>query len=130
MTAFDTDPGLPLILVIDDDHAVAVALRARLAGHYRVSGLTDPAAAVELVRGLKPRLVMCDINMPRMTGDEVALALSLDEQTRFTPVVFLTSLLPRRAVVELGDQFGGYMGISKHSDTGQLLEVIRGALVG
>ncbi len=119
---------LPKILVIDDDASVVTALRARLGIHYQVLGLNQPGRAVEVAQRERPSLVLCDINMPGMTGDEVTLALSMDEETRFVPVVYLSSLLPARSAVELGQQFGGNVGVSKKSSTAHMLEVIRSAI--
>ncbi|RYF37653.1 MAG: response regulator [Comamonadaceae bacterium] len=120
--------SLPKILVIDDDASVVTALQARLGGFYRVIGLEQPERAVEVAQSEQPCLVLCDINMPGMTGDEVALALSMDARTQFIPVVYLTSLLPASAAVELGQQFGNIVGLSKKSSTAQMLEVIRSAI--
>ncbi len=38
-----------------------------------------------------PRLVLLDLNMPRMDGFEVLRRMRADERTRFVPVVILTS---------------------------------------
>jgi CheY-like chemotaxis protein len=119
---------LPKILVIDDDASVVTALRARLGSYYQVLGLDAPERAVEVAQEERPCLVLCDINMPGMTGDEVALALSMDGRTQSIPVVYLTSLLPASGAVELGQQFGNIVGLSKKSSTAQMLEVIRSAI--
>lgn len=119
---------LPKILVIDDDASVVTALQARLGLHYEVVGLGEPERAVEVAERERPCLVLCDINMPGMTGDEVALALSMDARTQCMPVVYLTSLLPARGAVELGQQFGGNLGVSKKASTAEMLEAIRSAI--
>jgi CheY-like chemotaxis protein len=118
----------PTLLVIDDDAAVIKALQARLAGHYNVIGLDQPRRAVEVARHEMPALVVCDINMPGVNGDEVALALSEDARTQFIPLIYMSSLLPAGTVVELGEQFGGYLGISKKCSTAQMLQVFREAI--
>lgn len=38
-----------------------------------------------------PRLVLLDLNMPRLNGFEVLKRMRADERTRFVPVVMLTS---------------------------------------
>ena len=120
--------SLPKILVIDDDESVATALRAKLRDHYLVLGLTQPRRAVEVAQRERPSLVMCDISMPGMQGDEVALALAMDAHTRDVPLIYLSALLPPRTAVELGQQFGGNLGVSKKLPTAQMLEVIRSAI--
>ncbi|MET0310535.1 MAG: response regulator, partial [Burkholderiaceae bacterium] len=112
----------------DDDQAVIVAMRARLAGHYNVIGVTNPRQAVEIARIERPDLILCDIRMPGLNGDEVVYALSEDDITARIPVVYLSSLLPGAAPTELGGEFGGGMGVPKRASTAQLLEVIQAAL--
>lgn len=118
----------PTVLVIDDDQAVVVAMRARLAGHYHVVGVTNPLQAVEIARMERPDLILCDINMPGLKGEDVVFALSEDDVTARIPVVYLSSLLPGSAPTELGGEFGGGLGVPKKASTVQLLQVIRSAL--
>lgn len=66
--ARDRDPEAT-VLVVDDDPAVldTVADGLSVAG-YRALRATNGAAAVEMVRTLRPDLVILDVSMPRMDG--------------------------------------------------------------
>jgi CheY-like chemotaxis protein len=125
-----TDPARskPVLLVVDDDPSVVEALGARLGRDYRVVGEHDPRLAVEAARRERPDVIFCDINMPGMKGDEVAFALSEDELTSETPLIYLTSLVGRNDTMQLDGQFGGHLAISKSASTADLVAAIREAI--
>lgn len=125
-----TDPARAkaVLLVIDDDPTVPVALEARLGRDFRIAHEQDPHRAVEAAKREKPDLILCDINMPGMQGDEVAFELSQDAATADIPLVYLTSLVARRASTVLEGQFGDHVAVSKGATTQELLAVIHAAL--
>jgi two-component system cell cycle response regulator DivK len=93
-----------------------------------VVSTNDPTRAVDLARDEMPHIILCDINMPEMTGDEVTHALSLDPLTHDIPVIYLTSLLERGDTEVLDGTFGGHWGVSKSASLAELLSVIARAL--
>ena len=118
----------PKILVIDDDQAVVSFITAKLGRDFDVTGTTDPRNAVMMARAEAPDVILCDINMPGMKGDEVALALAEDGATGRIPLIYLSSLLPPGQVEALDGPFGGHTGVSKRASADQLLDAIRGVL--
>lgn len=112
------------VLIIDDDRAATAIVAARLARHFEVVSTNDPTRAVDLARDEMPHIILCDINMPEMTGDEVTHALSLDPLTHDIPVIYLTSLLERGDTEVLDGTFGGHYGVSKSASLVELLQVI------
>jgi putative two-component system response regulator len=120
----DPERAKPCILVIDDDESIAPAMAARLGSDFRVVGVNDPAAAVERARTDAPGVILCDIHMPGMTGDEVAFALSQDPATARIPLVYLTSLLDAQEDAELEGVFGDHFIVSKGATTRELRDVI------
>ena len=124
----DPERAKPCVLVIDDDEAVAWAISARLGKDFRVVGLSDPSRAVEHAREEKPGVILCDINMPGMQGDEVAFALSQDPGTAAIPLVYLTALVSPEEEPDLEGVFGEHPTISKSASTEDLREVIAAAL--
>jgi diguanylate cyclase (GGDEF)-like protein len=52
---------------------------------------SDGKSALELARATRPDLVVLDVGMPLMTGDEVHRELRRDPRTRYIPVVFVTA---------------------------------------
>lgn len=80
------------VLVADDDASTRALIDMALeeAGYDRVLA-ADGKAALELARATRPDLVVLDVGMPYMTGDEVHRELRRDPRTRYIPVVFVTA---------------------------------------
>ena len=113
----DPQKAKPCVLVVDDDEAVAWAIAGRLGQDFRVVGLTDPAQAVRRACEEKPGVILCDINMPGLQGDEVAFALSQDARTARIPLIYLTALVTPEEVADLEGVFGEYATVSKSATT-------------
>jgi len=124
----DPEQAKPCVLVIDDDEAVAWAIAGRLGKDFRVVGLSDPTQAVDRAREERPGLILCDINMPGVQGDEVAFALSQDPRTASVPLIYLTALVGPEDDPELEGVFGDYATISKSASTEELRGVVVSAL--
>ena len=124
----DPERAKPCVLVIDDDEAVAWAIAARLGKDFRVVGLSDPALAVERARAERPGLILCDINMPGMQGDDVAFALSQDPRTATVPLIYLTALVGPEDQPDFEGVFGDYPTISKSASTEELRDIVASAL--
>ncbi len=79
-----------------------------------------------MARGEKPDLILLDIHMPEMSGDEVDYILFDRPETKDIPVVFLTGLITKD---EVGNErmasLGGYDYIAKPVTTNDLVTVIR-----
>jgi CheY-like chemotaxis protein len=84
-------PCKPKIAVIDDDHLIRylLDLHLRRAG-YEVFAAEDAVAGAHMVLEQVPDLIVCDVEMPYMSGVEFVSALRADPTTRGIPVVFLT----------------------------------------
>lgn len=124
----DPDQAKPCVLVIDDDEAVAWAIAGRLGKDFRVVGINDPAQAVVRARAERPDVILCDINMPGMQGDDVAFALSQDPATARIPLIYLTALVEPNEVPDLEGVFGDYPTLSKSASTAELRGIVGEAL--
>jgi DNA-binding response OmpR family regulator len=77
------------VLVVDDEEAIAEAVRARLASEgYRVLVAADGPSAIELTEAEHPDLVVLDLMLPGMDGLEVCTRIQRD---RWVPVLMLTA---------------------------------------
>lgn len=120
----DANRGKPCILVVDDDQAVIDAIALRLGRDFRVLGTTDPRQAVARALRERPDLILCDIGMPGMQGDEVAHALSVEDGTMRIPLIYLTGLVEPHRPAQLDGLFGDHRAIAKGAPTAQLRELI------
>ncbi len=112
------------ILLIDDDAAVVSYLMTKLARHYDVVSTVDPRQAVALARRELPELILCDIDMPEMTGGDVAAALAKDADTASIPLIYLTALVSPEEARDLDGQVGGRPGVSKGAPLSDLIRKI------
>ncbi|MFM7262003.1 MAG: response regulator [bacterium] len=80
------------VLVVDDEaHIVqVVALKLRNA-ELEVDTALDGAEALQMLRLRPYNLVVTDLQMPEMTGTELAQAMSLDPTLARIPVLMLTA---------------------------------------
>lgn len=79
----------PTIAVVEDDPIMGESLVERLSLEgYRPIWLTTGAEATAALRGKRPDLVVCDIRLPDMTGEE--LFEELISHLGGTPIVFMT----------------------------------------
>lgn len=88
VTVTDTE----VTLVLPQRSSARLVERELLACGYRVSTVLDPIEAFEIVLESKPDLVVTTVVMPRMSGIDLACALSAMPSTRHIPVAVLTSL--------------------------------------
>ncbi len=116
------------ILLIDDEEDFCFFVKGNLeyTGEFDVLVTSSGKEGLKLARGEKPDLILLDIHMPQMSGDEVAEILSDRPETKEIPVVFLTALLTKG---EVGNEsmasIGGYDYVAKPVTTNDLVTVIR-----
>ncbi|MEI6613692.1 MAG: ATPase, T2SS/T4P/T4SS family, partial [Chrysiogenales bacterium] len=82
----------PLILCVDDDQDSLKLLERFLGEDYRVLTAASGRAGLEIVREMKPDLVLLDVKMPEMDGYRMCSLLRDNEQTAYIPVIFVTAL--------------------------------------
>lgn len=84
-------------VLIVEDNAANLALMGYLVtalGHT-VEGCRDGRSGLEAARRQPPDLVLCDIQLPVMSGHELAQALRADPAFRELPMVAVTALAMR-----------------------------------
>jgi DNA-binding NtrC family response regulator len=109
------------ILVVDD-----VAANRNLLSHtlesagYTVSAAPSGEVALEIALVDVPDLVLLDIVLPGLDGFEVCRRLNAGEQTRGTPVIFITAKDEPASVLE-GFRAGGVDYVTKPFQTDEVL---------
>jgi len=80
------------VLIVEDSKVIANAVKYILEGDEITTMHTnDGAKVVDIVKKEKVDLVMLDLNMPKVTGEEVFLQLRSDPITKKVPVIILTA---------------------------------------
>lgn len=84
--------ALPRVLLVDDDPDVIELLQAILAGAHDLSSAKDGHVAWGALNAHPepPDLVICDLGMPRMSGDELVRRMRDDPRLATVPVILLT----------------------------------------
>lgn len=111
------------ILVIDDDDDNRDALGEVLRDEgYEVTCARDGAEALALLRGMRPDVILLDLNMPTMDGMEFRAAQRRDPSLALIPTVVMTaSDRLSRAMGELAPE----ATVRKPLKLGSLLSVLR-----
>jgi CheY-like chemotaxis protein len=80
------------ILVVEDDadYREMVMLFLRRSGYRAVEAVTG-LEAVSRARVTRPNLILMDLDMPAMTGDQATARLKADPSTRNIPVIVTTA---------------------------------------
>jgi two-component system cell cycle response regulator DivK len=83
-------PGKHILIVDDYPDALDIwAIFLRSLG-YRVSTASDGAMAINLAERLLPDLVVLDLELPRVSGFDVARRLRANPETSFIPLIAAT----------------------------------------
>lgn len=80
------------ILIIEDDAIFASVLKTILSSKYETDTVFDGFEALKKIEQFKPDLIILDINLPKLSGFEVAKILKNNESTKNIPIIMLTAL--------------------------------------
>lgn len=83
----------PVVALIEDDPMIGEMYKTKFAKNgFEIQIAVDGAAGLELVRKIKPDIILLDIIMPKLDGFEVLKQLRENPDFKKTPVVMLTNL--------------------------------------
>ena len=87
------------VLAVDDDPGILEALRAVLgASHLEVHTTDDPLRFWSVLEEVRPELLVLDIDMPHVSGIELARAVRNDPRWSHLPIILLTARIDRDTV--------------------------------
>jgi DNA-binding NarL/FixJ family response regulator len=112
------------ILVVDDQPYVRRTIRSLLSRqpHWKIHEAKNGQVAVDLIRELKPQVVVMDIVMPEMNGIEAAYEISL--RAPETRIVLISSHYTPEEAATLARLFGDGNFIPKSESATQLIPAI------
>lgn len=114
------------ILVVDDEEYFSkmVKLNLEKTGKYEVKTESKGSRGLAVAKEFKPDLILLDILMGDLEGNEVAAQLKDDKETKNIPVVFLTAIATKEQVEESKGVIGGYPFLAKPVSEDKLIECI------
>ena len=119
------------ILIIDDEEDFLFFVKGNLenAGEFHVIEASSGKEGIKIATEEKPDLILLDISMPEMSGEEVAKRLSKIPETKKTPVIFLTALITKNEIEDGGiSNIAGHKFLAKPIATKQLVAAINNTL--
>ena len=120
-----SSPGdVPHILIVEDNLDVRLFLRKSLSGDYYVSEASNGAEGLEAVLVKEPDLIISDVMMPVMDGNEFCRRIKTNPLTSHIPVILLTARATTEGKIE-GLETGADDYIFKPFDTTELLVRIK-----
>ncbi|GAB1371808.1 response regulator [Candidatus Kapaibacterium sp.] len=112
------------ILIIDDEEDITNNLRDLLEIHdYEVSVANNGEEGIKMILSTNPDLIICDINMPVMSGLELIQELRKYPEYYMTPFLFLTANSGNDAV-RLGMRLGADDYLTKPYKSNELLKAV------
>lgn len=115
------------ILVVDDEEGILLSIDTtlQLAGMGNVITCSDPRKVMPLVEGNKPAIILLDLNMPHVDGEEILDKISV--QFPEIPIIIITGRIDTDTAVECMKS-GAFDYIVKPVDENRLLASVKKAL--
>jgi two-component system cell cycle response regulator DivK len=113
------------VLIVEDNELNMKLFRDLLEAHgYATSGTSNGFEALDLVRKLRPDLVLMDIQLPQVSGLEVTRWIKDDPELRMIPVVAVTAFAMKGDEERIRE--GGCEAyLSKPISVGKFIETVR-----
>jgi signal transduction histidine kinase len=81
----------PLVLVVEDNPDMNSYITAILDRHYRVASAYNGEEGLATAMKIRPDLIVADVMMPRMSGDQMAIELRASPDMADVPIIMLTA---------------------------------------
>jgi DNA-binding response OmpR family regulator len=114
------------ILIVDDEKDILLMLEKRLSAEgYYVMTADNGKDAITIAKSESPDLIILDVVMPGMEGDEVAEKLKEHPSTQKIPVIFLTAIIGKTESRKKDHIIGGNFIFAKPFESEELLDEIK-----
>ena len=113
------------VLIVEDNELNMKLFRDLLEAHgYQTSGTCNGFEALDLVRKMRPDLILMDIQLPQVSGLEVTRWIKDDPELRAIPVVAATAFAMKGDEERIRE--GGCEAyLSKPISVGKFIETVR-----
>ncbi len=89
-----------ILLVIEDNPDVRRFIRQNFESQFHVEEAADGIEGLRLAQKLLPDIILSDVMMPNMDGNELCKKLKADEYTSHIPIILLTALSSKQHTIE------------------------------
>ena len=115
------------ILIVDDEPVITRGIHRvlELTGKYEVREENRASHAMAATKAFLPDLILLDIVMPEVEGDELASEFRSVPEFREIPIVFLTASVTQKEVDEHGGYIGGDRFLAKPVDPVKLMQCLQ-----
>lgn len=116
------------IMLVDDEPGLTQLLQLSLeaTGKFVVMAINDAASAVEAARAFLPDVMLLDVLMPKMLGNEIVPLIQEIPELKHTKFIFLTALM--RKTETPAESAGAPRVLGKPVTTEELLAAIDDAM--
>ena len=84
---------MPKIAIIEDDQAISQMYRIKFeAEQFEVETAENGKLGLELLEKMRPNIVLLDLMMPEMNGDEMLVKLRATDWGKEIPIIILTNM--------------------------------------
>jgi len=116
------------IVVVDDDKNITKLLKITLEKEeYNVHAARDGKEGIDIIKDVKPDLVLLDIVMPEMTGYQVMKFLKKDPSVSDIPIIMVT-VKDQEQDIDTGVVLGAYDYVTKPFNMKLLIKKIQNIL--
>jgi len=116
-----------IILVVEDNADVREYIKDSLSDDFQIKEAANGEQGVRKAKQIIPDLIISDIVMPKMEGNELTRILKNDEKTSHIPIILLTAKSEQESKLE-GLETGADAYLAKPFDTKELLVRIKNLL--
>ncbi|MDR1201486.1 MAG: response regulator [Tannerellaceae bacterium] len=87
----ETEKKTYKMVLVEDDYEMRHLLKETFSMHYEVIEFDNAGSGYEYIIDEKPDIIICEINMPGLSGIEMCSKLKSNIYTHYIPVILLTS---------------------------------------
>lgn len=81
----------PNVLIIEDNPDNIITLKAILKNKYYIAEAIDGEQGLKMAQSQKPDLILLDMSLPKVSGQEIIKQLKSNDETKHIPVVAVTA---------------------------------------
>ena len=79
------------ILILEDNPDNMITIKAILKGNYNLWEATNGEEGLKFIEIHKPDLILLDMSLPNISGQEIVSILKADDRTKSIPIIAVTA---------------------------------------